>query len=344
MRKIKRVTAFTLVLALVLCGMPAFGLYTDGEQPVIDNPLGLGIMPATGAAPAERYLTFTGKVISVIAVDYAEYSMLHVSVMDGENPATIVISEDTYVVDGAEIQVGDTITGYFDITKPMLMIYPPQYNAEVVAVEDGETTVKYDRFDDNLLSYDGQLVITISDNTVVILEDGTPYDGSLAGRKLIVRYGASTRSFPAQTTPISVVVMFEDIMPLPEVAEPFEKTLAGAPIRVNEDIIDAPNAFVSADNMVMVPLRAIAEALGYEVEWDAATKSVTIGAHISLTIGMDAYSYAKMAPIELQAAPVIVDGSTYVPLSFFRMVVKAKTAAYFEGEIIIDMNNAIEGG
>jgi len=174
------------------------------------------------------------------------------------------------------------------------------------------------------------------------------FDGEIANRKLVVSYGISTKSIPAQTTPLSIVVLFEKaVPPLLEVTVPFETVVPPlleviAPIRVNGEITDAPSAFVNEDDMVMVPLRAIAEALGYEVEWNQESQSVTVGSSIFLKIGEDSYTFEQMAPIELKAAPKIVEGHTFVPLSFFRTVVNAKTASYIESEIIIDMESAYE--
>jgi hypothetical protein len=70
----------------------------------------------------------------------------------------------------------------------------------------------------------------------------------------------------------------------------------------------------------LVPVRAISEGLGADVQWDAATHVVTVnfqgldGAHVvSMTIGEMAYSIdGKSAWMEV--APVIVGGRTFVPL------------------------------
>jgi len=53
----------------------------------------------------------------------------------------------------------------------------------------------------------------------------------------------------------------------------------------------------------MVPLRAIAEALGYKVTWNNETLSVTLDKDISLTIGEDNYISGDNAPIKLGTAP-----------------------------------------
>ncbi|GIP40473.1 hypothetical protein J31TS4_37530 [Paenibacillus sp. J31TS4] len=79
------------------------------------------------------------------------------------------------------------------------------------------------------------------------------------------------------------------------------------------------------DGLLMVPLRAIAEALGYQVVWHGDTQSVDVirGAVWSgIYIGSDAYAFGKMAPAPLGAAPVLKDSVTYVPIAFFGDVLR----------------------
>ena len=85
----------------------------------------------------------------------------------------------------------------------------------------------------------------------------------------------------------------------------------------------------------MVPVRAIAENLGFDVSWEGKTKTVMLGKGISLTIGKDNYIYMKTAPIQLGTAPEIVDGKTFVPLSFFKDVLGMKTVNVSDSDIVI---------
>lgn len=79
--------------------------------------------------------------------------------------------------------------------------------------------------------------------------------------------------------------------------------------------------FETVDNVIMVPLRSNAESLGYTVEWNGETSTVSIisGARsATFTIGEDAYTVAKTAPMSLGSAPILFGGdTTYVPLTFF---------------------------
>ena len=73
------------------------------------------------------------------------------------------------------------------------------------------------------------------------------------------------------------------------------------------------------NDRVMVPLRAIAESLGYDVVWNNDTRSVDLmkgPQFTSIYIDQNRYFRNKMAPSPLSAAPVIVDGRTLVPVEF----------------------------
>ncbi len=69
---------------------------------------------------------------------------------------------------------------------------------------------------------------------------------------------------------------------------------------------------------VMVPVRKIFESLGSKVEWNGAAKTVTGSGgnkNISLTIGSD-IAYVNGSKIQLETAPFIQEGTTFVPLRF----------------------------
>ena len=196
----------------------------------------------------------------------------------------------------------------------------------------------------SMISSDGELVIHISDKTPVFFEDGDEARDRLVPeqtlwqlldtRKLIVTYSITTKSLPPQTNPEKVVILYEEIVPLPIDVDQLVSELNGE-IVVNGEIIKAPAPFIS-DGVVMVPVRAIAEALGFDVNWDAETKGVRLGVAINLQIGKDEYLVGRMAPLSLGTAPVLTDDRTYVPLSFFRDVISGYTVYVFEGQVVIE--------
>ncbi|WP_051620525.1 PdaC/SigV domain-containing protein [Paenibacillus sp. UNC451MF] len=82
------------------------------------------------------------------------------------------------------------------------------------------------------------------------------------------------------------------------------------------------------DGATFAPLRTVAESLGYTLKWNADKQQAEVsrGAQwTAVTVGTDQYTYNKMAPISLGAAPFINDqGSLYVPTAFFDQILKAE--------------------
>jgi len=97
------------------------------------------------------------------------------------------------------------------------------------------------------------------------------------------------------------------------------------PIVVNGERIDAPQALRTSDGCRLVPLRAIAEAIGYEVKWHDDTFAVTLNDSISLSIGQNRYIIGeRVISVDCYAlrVPIIRDGRTFVPFCFFRDILE----------------------
>lgn len=118
-----------------------------------------------------------------------------------------VISPTTYFVDHVMVAVGDRVTGYYDGNAPALLIYPPQYQALVMVKDSPYQNVKVDYFNSQLESSDGRLRLNVSPYTQILLTNGQLFTRYPANRDLIVIYGLSTKSFPAQTTPYRIIVL-----------------------------------------------------------------------------------------------------------------------------------------
>lgn len=118
-----------------------------------------------------------------------------------------VVSPNTYFVDRAMVSVGDFVVGYYDANAPTVFIYPPQLQAIVMAKITRNQFVKVDFFNSQLVSSDRNLQLNIAPTTQMLLENGQLFTGNPANRYLIVVYGNTTRSIPAQTTPYRIIVM-----------------------------------------------------------------------------------------------------------------------------------------
>jgi hypothetical protein len=126
---------------------------------------------------------------------------------ESESVVNFVVIPSTYVVYREVLSAGDIVTGFYDATLPVIMIYPPQYQAIAMAKVSPLRNVTVDRFDSQLTSSDGMLKLNIALSTQIVLENDQSFTGSLENRDLIVIYGATTRSIPAQTTPYKIIVV-----------------------------------------------------------------------------------------------------------------------------------------
>ena len=323
----KKFLALVLAAGLVLVALSGAALAETGED--------------GGGLPAlPEYLSVTGTVVAIGADPY----IIDIEDEDG-NPAKLVISEDTVFPFGDSPDVGDTVTGFYLANAPMILIWPPQYNTAVLAAGVPDATFfRVDRFrerehsDDYLFNTDDTFGFRVGDDTEIVLANGDDFsDGELAGRRMVVVFDVSTRSIPELATANKLIVLYEDAVPLPSAVPEAIADVSLMPILVVGGEVAAPAAFLADDGVTaMVPLRAIAEAMGLEVEWVGATRSVLVGDAVSLRIGVSVYSVGGSEVVVDDApAPLIRNNFTYVPLRFFGIVLEAVNAIVFDGQIIV---------
>ncbi|MBM6616481.1 hypothetical protein [Bacillus suaedaesalsae] len=131
-----------------------------------------------------------------------------ISVINSEGTqVNFVVSPTTYFLDHVMVQIGDMVTGFYDVNAPVPFIYPPQYQAIAMAKDTPNQNVKVDFFDSQLVSRDGQLKLNISIYTPILLPNNQAFTLNPSNRNLLVVYGPSTFSIPAQTPPYKIVVM-----------------------------------------------------------------------------------------------------------------------------------------
>lgn len=118
-----------------------------------------------------------------------------------------VISPTTYFLDHIMVSIGDRVTGFYDVNAPVLFIYPPQYQALIITTENTYQNVKVDFFNSQMVSSDGLLQLNISSYTPILLQNDQPFTLYPANRNLLVVYGPTTFSIPAQTTPYKIIVL-----------------------------------------------------------------------------------------------------------------------------------------
>ncbi|MGE8003936.1 stalk domain-containing protein [Lysinibacillus sp. NPDC093216] len=245
------------------------------------------------------------------------------TVKEEENTNVFVVNDDTLVFDNTgkevKLQKGDKVTAYTYANKPMLMIYPPQYNPEVIIVETKEMgTVEVDLFNKELVNTDNTLKLNVGKETELLSLSGKKVKAEdLAEQHLLVFYTIATMSIPAQTPPSKVVVL-DTIAQEPGEVDPGEVDPSKAAVQeiINKD-------FYEVEGTKMVPLRLIAEELGFKVESTGNGAIISKGA-LSYTITRDQkeYGYNK-ALRHFEVAPALLEPTkTYVPVEFVEELMK----------------------
>jgi len=240
------------------------------------------------------------------------------TVKEGEDTNVFVVNGDTLVFDNTgkevKLQKGDKVTAYTYANKPMLTIYPPQYNPEVIIAETKEMgTVEVDFFNKELVNTDNTLKLNVGKETELFSLSGKEVKAEdLAEQHLLVFYTITTMSIPAQTPPSKVVVLDTIAEEAGEV-DPAESKV--------QEIINSD--FYEIEGTKMVPLRLIAEELGYKVESTGKGAIISKGA-VSYTITRDQKEYGYNKAIRhFKVAPALLEPTkTYVPVEFVEELMK----------------------
>ena len=280
---------------------------------------------AKAFANVQRYVRITA---GAAKVSENEDGGLFVEAIDSnDEEVDFIIDENTLVVnadgEAAELEDGAQFTAFTAWNKPTVLMLPPRYNADIIVIDSklGDILVDADAYKadgDRYVNAANTLSIDVAE-TEIVYRDGEAYEGELDGKDLLVFYDVSTRSIPAQTNPIKVIVLGVSAMLSVEPAEE-EKAVKLAVGDEEFDIVDI-------NGVDMAAVRPVAEALGLEVAWDNDLQRVSVGTvqmGVSFLIGVNSYNKSKMTPFTLEAAPYLemteAGGVTYLPVSFFTEV------------------------
>jgi hypothetical protein len=143
-------------------------------------------------------------------------------------------------------------------------------------------------------SFSEKLALMKGDNTTVI--EATDKVGHTTSQIFTVTYGTTSSAVPS-----SLYVIL---------------TIGSTDMEVNGLTSKLDAAPFIKDGRTLLPIRALIEALGGSVEWNASTKTATmaLGSRtVALTIGSKT-ALVNGKPITLDVAPMIVKGRTFLPL------------------------------
>lgn len=129
------------------------------------------------------------------------------SLRSENGPVNFFLSAQTLVIGSVRIRPGMRIAACYDANQPVPLIFPPQYQAQLVAAVRPAEQVYVGYFNRDLTAANQDLRLNIARSTTVVTANGQAFDCNPAGHVLFVFYSATTRSIPPQTTPRKIVVL-----------------------------------------------------------------------------------------------------------------------------------------
>ncbi len=356
----KKILSIALASAMILASTAVFA--ETGENAIPASIDAETVINNQGKIVLAPYIESTYKVSAVSSFDGFK-ALLECT--NGTDELThLTISENTLLVDNQgnkidlnTIKEGSSVTMFYNITNPTLMVLPVRYTPDVLVLNtENDGFVKADSFSDELVNSQNTLELNIDDSTVIEFANGAKMAASaddIKNSDAVVFYTTTTRSIPAQTTPSKVIIlgdatdtsMFDiadeadsDVTEVPTTIGTPDGVILDeamgvdaenyAALTVNGNKVDAH--FIDSEGVTMLPIRVVAEAMGLDVNWDESRQAVSVGTTqmgVFLQIGENKYSKAKMKAAELEKAPELVDigetSLTYVPVSFFADILEA---------------------
>ena len=134
----------------------------------------------------------------------------------------------------------------------------------------------------------------------IMTKDGN-YEFYIDGDKLVVYFGLYDIA-PYAAGIRHIIIDSEDIKDIlkNEVYNSIKDGKERGPISYNGKDINSNKETINDDYTILIPLRVISETLGYEVDWNKEDGAIVAGIPVTIT------------------PQKVIDGTTYVPLSYFK--------------------------
>lgn len=136
----------------------------------------------------------------------------------------------------------------------------------------------------------------------------------------------------------AVPAAFADELPLTAAPDKaYTVTADGKNVNLGENAV-----YKKGDNL-MIPVRAVAESLGFKVNWSAERGEITLDdgtVNTTIYLNEDNYymassqSIGMSAPTSLGAAPELVNATTFVPAKMFNILYCNENAVKIDGNVI----------
>lgn len=346
--------------AVLACSSVAFAAdlaAAETTAPAADNTAATETTTTAVPQVKESFRTGSMATVSKINMDGETVSSILVKTTD-EQDIQLNLGADTLIVNNetgaaaalSDIREGDKIYAYY--SKAMTRSLPPQSACELILVGVGENTPASlhevgtvstnEEGMTEVLTADGSIIIRMDDKTTY-----APYKTKnivtkadlTEGTRFLAWYDIVAMSYPGQAYTQKVVILpaaaTEETATETQATRETEQTAA----ETTELTIVAGGKTLEVkgemkDGVAVVPVRAVAEALGCTVSYEQkdSKEYVTVEndtRSMTLEIGTDNYvsttkiedAVGMTAPAQYGVAPYIVDGTTYAAADLFKALV-----------------------
>ncbi|MFC7685068.1 stalk domain-containing protein [Ureibacillus sp. GCM10028918] len=255
-----------------------------------------------------NFLKVTGEIVSIEADPKGNN---YATVKTGEKEFGLYYDDTTLVLNNAgekvELIEGAEITTFIDSRKPMIMIYPPRYSPEVIIVQSKDpSTVELQKFNKQLLNEKEDLVINLTDETEIHDLSGRKMSkDAIAEKDVLIFYNYVLESYPAQTAPFKIIVLEKE------------------PSKIDKALAIADEDYYEVNGVTMIPLRLVAEQLGFQVESKGKVIIVSKGnVSFTITVGSKHYGYNKALGYFQEEPTILEKGKTYVPYELLEQLIE----------------------
>lgn len=235
------------------------------------------------------------------------------------------ITEDTFLIDNgtgyyigaSDIEKDEHVNAWYGpaLTRSL----PPQGKADAIIAGDEKEGSGFTYFNIGKVEQreDGSVrVLNVNETQYVTISPIVYPEASelKAGDKMLLWYNFTTLSLPGQATATKAVLLQKGL------ADINISTTAGVIAMEGKELADVK--LMEKNNTLYVPLRQVAEALGYTVTWnnDAQTAVVYKGPRSAVcTVGSEDYGKQRMV-VKLQYKPELVDDTLMVPVEMLQYV------------------------
>jgi len=163
--------------------------------------------------------------------------------------------------------------------------------------------------------------LNIGEETPLFNQQGEAIEmKDLHGKELMVFYSITTMSLPPQTPPTKVIALDNATEEAPGEETPEVKP--DPEVTVVDEII--ANDHYMKNGVKMIPLRKVAEQLGYKVLSQAKTNGALVtleNSSFTITRGEKMYGYNKSLR-QFEVAPELKDKKTYVSEDFLELLIQ----------------------